>query len=279
MKDFWIGTGWKMNKTATEARDYIATLLPLLPRMPEDAAAFVVPPFTALSAVRETLGTTRSILVGAQNMHWEEEGSFTGEISARMLKDAGVDMVELGHSERRQHFGETDEAINRKVRSALAHGLTPLICVGDSAAERDAGASAEAIIRQIRMAFFGLTAPEIGRCLIAYEPIWAIGDTGVPAEPEHIVVVHRRVKAMLAELSDHKVPLLYGGSVNAGNIRSLAGISEIDGLFIGRAAWQATEFARLIAAALSARANRREPKSRSVLPDEASGCRVNDGIE
>lgn len=257
MKDFWIGTGWKMNKTATEARDYIARLLPLLPKIPDDVAAFVIPPFTALSAVRDKLGTDAPILVGAQNMHWEEEGSFTGEISVRMLKDVGVDLVELGHSERRQHFGETDEAINRKVRLALDFGLTPLVCVGDSMAERDAGASAEAIIRQIRMAFSGLSAPEIGRCLIAYEPIWAIGDAGVPAEPDHVVAVHRRVKAVLAELGDHKVPLLYGGSVNADNAGALAGQPEVDGLFIGRAAWQAEGFADLIATVLSARARRR----------------------
>ncbi len=255
MKDFWIGTGWKMNKTAAEARSYIATLLPLLPDLPADVSVFVVPPFTALAAAREAAGSG-PLLVGAQNMHWAEQGSFTGEISVTMLKESAVDLVELGHSERRQMFAETDEAINRKVKLALSHGLTPLVCVGDSAAERDASASAEAIIRQVKLAFAGLSPADIGRCLVAYEPIWAIGEAGVPATPEHVRVAQGRLQDALAELTHAKVPVLYGGSVNLDNAAALAAEPAVDGLFIGRAAWKAEGFAALIKAALSARAIR-----------------------
>lgn len=256
MSKFWIGTGWKMNKTVAEARDYIEQLLPLLPAPSPDTALFVIPPFTAIAAVRAAIGAA-PLRVGAQNMHWAEDGSYTGEISARMLEDAGADLVELGHSERRELFGETDEAINRKVKVALAHGLTPLVCVGDSVAERDAGAAADAIIRQTRLAFSGLAPRDIGRCLIAYEPVWAIGDAGVPASSGHVAAVHARMKAALAEMGGAGVPVLYGGSVNGANAADLASIAEVDGLFIGRAAWQARDFASIVTTVIAVRAGRR----------------------
>jgi triosephosphate isomerase len=255
MKDFWIGTGWKMNKTAAAARSYIATLLPLLPALPADVSVFVVPPFTALPAAREAAAGS-PLLIGAQNVHWAEEGAYTGEVSVLMLEEFAIDLVELGHSERRQMFGETDEAINRKVKLALAHGMTPLVCVGDSAAERDAGASAEAIIRQMKLAFAGLSPADVGRCLVAYEPIWAIGEAGVPATPEHVRAVQSRLQGALADRAGSKVPVLYGGSVNLGNAAALAAEPAVDGLFIGRAAWKAEGFAALIGAALKARAMR-----------------------
>ncbi len=255
MKDFWIGTGWKMNKTAAEARSYIATLLPLLPALPADVSVFVIPPFTALAAAREAAGSG-PLLIGAQNMHWAEEGAFTGEISARMLAESAIDLVELGHSERRQMFGETDEAINRKVQAALSHGLTPLVCVGDSAAERDAGTSAEAAIRQVKLAFAGLSSADIGRCLVAYEPIWAIGDAGAPATPEHVRSVQGRLQDALAGVGSTKTPVLYGGSVNLDNAVALASEPAVDGLFIGRAAWKPEGLAALVKVALSARAMR-----------------------
>jgi triosephosphate isomerase len=250
---FWIGTGWKMNKTVAEARRYIDTLKAQLPAKADTLAVFIIPPFTALAAAREAIGTA-PLLLGAQNMHWAEAGAFTGEISPAMLEEFRIDLVELGHSERRQMFGETDEALNLKVKAALRHGMRPLLCVGDSAEERAAGTSAEAVVRQVKLAFGGLTPQDVGRCLVAYEPIWAIGEAGVPARPDEVRAVHAALHTALAELGAPAVPVLYGGSVNAGNAVDLANEPTVDGLFIGRAAWDATGFAGLIAAIGRARA-------------------------
>jgi triosephosphate isomerase len=250
---FWIGTGWKMNKTVAETRRYIAALKDLLPEGADGCTAFVIPPFTALAAAREEIGTA-SFLLGAQNMHWAEAGAFTGEISAAMLEEFRIDLVELGHSERRQMFGETDEALNLKVKTALKHGMRPLLCVGDSAEERQAGASGEAVVRQIRLAFAGLSTDELGRCLVAYEPIWAIGVGGVAAAPREVRAVHADLHAALAGLGGPSVPVLYGGSVSAQNAVDLATEPEVDGLFIGRAAWAPDGFAALIRAVAAVRA-------------------------
>ena len=253
MATFWIGTSWKMNKTVAETRRYIATLKALWPEGADRCTVFIIPPFTALAAAREAIGAM-PLLLGAQNMHWAEAGAFTGEISAAMLEEFGIDLVELGHSERREMFGETDEALNLKVRAALKHGLRPLLCVGDSADERRAGASGAAVVRQVRLAFAGLDAEEIGRCLVAYEPIWAIGEGGVAATPREVRAVHADLHAVLAELGGPAVPVLYGGSVNAGNAVELASEPMVDGLFVGRAAWTPEGLAGLIAAVAAARA-------------------------
>ncbi|MCM5559201.1 triose-phosphate isomerase [Pleomorphomonas sp. JP5] len=253
MSTFWIGTGWKMNKTVAETRRYIADLRTRLPAdIGDDYALFVIPPFTALAAAREAIGTT-PLLLGAQNMHWADAGAYTGEISASMLDEFDIDLVELGHSERREYFGETDETINMKVKTALRHGLKPLLCVGDSAGERAAGASAEAVTRQVKLAFSGLCGSEVGRCLVAYEPIWAIGEAGVPATAEEAREVHVALHATLSELGAPLVPVLYGGSVNPDNAAVLAAEPTIDGLFIGRAAWTPAGFASLISKAIAVR--------------------------
>jgi triosephosphate isomerase len=186
-------------------------------------------------------------------MHWAPSGAYTGEISAAMLIDAGIDLVELGHSERRGGFGETDADLNRKVRAALHHGLRPLLCVGDSADERDAGASPETTVRQIKLAFAGLSDEDIGRCLVAYEPTWAIGEHGVAAAPEHIATVHAHIHEVLRDLTPHPVPVLYGGSVTYDNAFSLVSEPTVDGLFIGRAAWQPEDFVAIIEMITSAR--------------------------
>ncbi len=250
---FWIGTGWKMNKTVAETRRYIADLNTRLPAIAGgDYGLFVIPPFTALAAAREAIGAA-PLLLGAQNMHWADAGAYTGEISAPMLDEFGIDLVELGHSERRQYFGETDATINLKVKAALKHGLKPLLCVGDSAEERAAGASAEAVTRQVRLAFAGLSEGEVGRCLVAYEPIWAIGEAGVPATAEEAREVHLALRATLRDLGAPLVPVLYGGSVNPDNAAVLAAEPTIDGLFIGRAAWSPAGFASLISKAMAVR--------------------------
>ncbi len=256
---FWIGTSWKMNKTAAEARDYISTLLGMLPVPSTDAAFFIIPPFTALAAAREAIGNA-ALLLGAQNMHWAEAGAFTGEISARMLEEFRVDLVELGHSECRQYFGETDKSLNRKVKTALRHGIRPLLCVGDSAVERDAGTSAEAVVRQVKLAVAGLAPEELDQCLIAYEPVWAIGEAGVPAMPPHIHLVHTAIREAIADLGGRSAPVLYGGSVNPDNVAALAAEATIDGLFIGRAAWDAYDFSAMIEAAMAVRCPRAASK-------------------
>lgn len=250
---FWIGTGWKMNKTVAETRCYIADLKTRLPcEVKGDYALFVIPPFTALAAAREAIGAA-PVLLGAQNMHWAEAGAYTGEISASMLEEFGVDLVELGHSERREYFGETDATINLKVKAALRHGFKPLLCVGDSAEDRAVGASAAAVTRQVRLAFAGLTRGDIGRCLVAYEPIWAIGERGVAASPKEARDVHVALREVLGELGAPSVPVLYGGSVTPDNAASLAVEPAIDGLFVGRAAWSPEGFASLISRVLEAR--------------------------
>lgn len=260
---FWIGTGWKMNKTVAETHRYISALRALLPPASEDFAFFVVPPFTALAAAREAIGDA-PLLLGAQNMHWADAGAFTGEISAAMLSELSIDIVELGHSERRQLFGETDQALNLKVKTALRYRLRPLLCVGDTAEERDAGASAEAVVRQVKLAFAGLAPSDVGRCMIAYEPIWAIGEGGVAATPEHIREVHRAIDQAIAELAPGKAPVLYGGSVTADNAPELAAEATVNGLFIGRAAWDPTRFAAMIRSAMAARGVLRAEESVTV---------------
>ena len=245
MSMFWIGTGWKMNKTAAEARAYVAGLIDLLPAARDDLSLFFIPPFTALAAAREAIGGA-PLMLGAQNMHWADSGAYTGEVSARMLAEFGVDLVELGHSERRAAFGETDATVNAKVKTALRHGMRPLVCVGDTAPERDAGASVETIVRQVKLAFADLDSAALGRCLVAYEPVWAIGERGVPAQPEHVRMAHAAIRRALQERTTHPVPILYGGSVNADNAARLAMEQEVDGLFIGRAAWTARGLASIV---------------------------------
>lgn len=256
MHPFLIGAGWKMNKTAKEARDYVTNLRTLLPDVAEkNVCIFIVPPFTALSTVREAIGDG-PLLLGAQNMHWAEAGAYTGEISIGMLREFDVGLVELGHSERRALFGETDDKINRKVKIALRHGIRPLICVGESGDERDAGASLETVIRQVKLAFHGVSADDLGHCLIAYEPIWAIGEHGVPATPDHVRNVHSGIREVLADFTPHVVPVIYGGSVNQETVTAFAREAVVDGLFIGRAALPADDFASLIVNAVAARAGR-----------------------
>ena len=237
---FWIGTSWKMNKTLAEARAYAE-------RIGDDPVwrggalqGFVMPPFTALATVCDILAAS-PVRVGGQTMHWADQGAFTGEIAAPMLRDVGADLVELGHSERRALFAETDETVNRKVHAALRHGLAALVCVGETEPERRAGASAEAVVRQVRIALGGVRAEEMGRVLIAYEPVWAIGEGGVPATPAHAARIHAAVRAALRAMFPDApgFTLLYGGSVDAANCAGLAAEAEIDGLFIGRAAWGA----------------------------------------
>ena len=250
---FWVGTSWKMNKTLAEAEAYAEALLAADDLATLPVQLFVIPPFTAVATVTRRLADS-PVLVGAQTMHWAERGAWTGEVSPVMLADCGAALVELGHSERRTHFGETDEAINRKVKAALAHGLMPLVCVGETAVERDLDAALATVQRQTRMALSGVEAGQVSKVLLAYEPVWAIGEGGTPATPDYAATIHDGIRASAADLLGTSPPVLYGGSVNPGNCAELARQRAIDGLFIGRSAWEAEGLLDLARTAVRARA-------------------------
>ena len=236
-KRFWLGTGWKMSKTRAEAGTYVEALLaaPDLADLP--LQLFVLPPFTALADVARELADA-PVLVGAQNCHWADAGAWTGEISAGQIAECGASLVELGHSERRAHFNENDIDINRKVKAVLAAGLRPLVCIGETAEERALDAAAVTVARQARMALSGIDPTALDTVLLAYEPVWAIGEGGSPASPDDANAIHGAIKSAIADLFGRSVPVLYGGSVNPANAEALAAMPEIDGLFVGRAAWQ-----------------------------------------
>jgi triosephosphate isomerase len=251
---FRVGTGWKMNHTLQMARDYARTLAAA--ERPAEIELFVLPPATALAEVARHLEGS-GVRVGAQNAHWAEKGAWTGEISMTMLADAGASLVALGHSERRTHFNETDLDVHRKVRAALDKGLTPLVCVGETADEKRLGAAIETNARQARMALAGLTHAEAARVWLAYEPVWAIGEGGTPATPEDAQPVHAAIKRAIVDLVGIEPPVLYGGSVNPDNAQALAVVPEVDGLFVGRSAWTAEGLLGIAKLAVEARAQRR----------------------
>ncbi len=235
---------WKMFRTAGEAAQLAANVRRGLEASPVEADVVLAPPFTALAAAAQALAGS-SIGLAAQNMHGEKEGAFTGEISPVMLKDAGCTYVILGHSERRQFFGETDEGVARKGRAALDHGLTPILCVGESLAERESDRTMEVVERQLERALRGLSPDEAGRAVIAYEPVWAIG-TGRVATPEQAQDVHRFIRRQVS--GSHGAPvaaamrILYGGSVKPDNAAGLMAQADIDGALVGGASLDAAGF-------------------------------------
>lgn len=248
MSTLWVGTSWKMNKTLAEGREWASGLRAHLAteyqgQAPAGVQPFVIPSFTATAAVADVLGEDSPVLLGVQNAHWEDAGAWTGEVSVPQAKDAGAQIVEIGHSERREHFGETIETTRLKVAAALRHGLTPLLCIGESLEVKDAGGTSEFIMDQARGALAGLTEQELSRVVIAYEPIWAIGEKGRPATTEELISPF----AALGEVFGGEVMgLLYGGSVNLGNAADLLGIEHVTGLFVGRTAWQLDGFLELL---------------------------------
>ncbi|MDP1702382.1 MAG: triose-phosphate isomerase [Aestuariivirga sp.] len=246
----WIGTGWKMNKLRADAVGYANTLKGSAVANTALAQTFVLPPFPYIAEVFDILKDTR-VKAGAQNMHWEEQGAWTGEISAPMVKDCGATMVELGHSERRTFFNETDETVALKVKAALKHGLLALVCIGDTKAEYDAGQTADVLERQTRAALSQVGKSAAGNVILAYEPVWSIGEGGVPADPDFANEQHKRIKAVTAGEIGVELPVLYGGSVNQQNCCALARQSHIDGLFIGRAAWNAAGFIGIVEAVIA----------------------------
>ena len=241
-----IAANWKMFKTRPEARRTCAQLCRLVGDY-NKVEIVVCPPFTALETAREVLQGS-VIGLGAQNVHWEPEGAFTGEISAEMLVDAGCRYVILGHSERRQLARETNREIQHKLQRVLSSELTPILCVGETLKERDAGAAREVILAQLERALAGLTAPQVSHIILAYEPVWAIG-TGRTATPEIAQDVHYLVRAWLGERFSREVPgrvrILYGGSVKPDNVVELMKQDDIDGALVGGASLEAASFAKL----------------------------------
>ena len=233
----WVGTSWKMNKTLAEGLAFAEALAAFAPTLDARVQPFVIPSFTAVREVKRALAATR-VRVGAQNMHWADAGAWTGEISPLQLKDCGLDLIELGHSERRAHFGETDETVGLKVEAAVRHGFVPLICVGETLAEREAGRAEAVLAAQTKGALAKLGAGQEAReILLAYEPVWAIGDKGIPATADYADRQQMLIKRAAAEVLGREPRVLYGGSVNPGNAAGLVACPHVDGLFIGRAAW------------------------------------------
>ncbi len=234
---FWIGTSWKMNKTLAEALSFANGLKQADPARDPRIQRFVIPPFTAVREVKAALADT-SVKVGAQNMHWADDGAWTGEVSPVMLKDCNLDIVELGHSERREYFGETDETVGLKTEAAVRHGLVPLICIGETLADRESGRAADVLATEVCGALSKLSgAQKDAEILLAYEPVWAIGVNGIPATAEYADARQAEIIAVAEEVLGRRIPCLYGGSVNPGNCEELIASPHIDGLFIGRSAW------------------------------------------
>jgi len=242
-----IAGNWKMYKTQADTRAFFEAFRPLVADS-HRCEIIVAPPFTALSAAVESARGT-SILIAAQNAHWEREGAFTGEISMPMLVEAGCRGVIIGHSERRQFFGETDESVNRKVRAALAANLTPIVCVGELLAEREADLTHAVLKRQFEGGLASLTEADFSRILLAYEPVWAIG-TGRTATPEIAANAHGFLRGLAAaQFSPERASalrILYGGSVKPDNIKGLMAQAEIDGALVGGTSLDPKSFAAIV---------------------------------
>lgn len=233
---------WKMNKTASEAVAFVNELKASVAGAKNEVVVGV--PFVCLPGVIEAAKGS-NIKVAAQNMHWEESGAFTGEVSGPMLKDLGVDYVIIGHSERREYFGETNEMINKKAHAIFKYGMTPIICCGETLTQREQGVTADHIRYQIKVALLGLTAEQVSQLVIAYEPIWAIG-TGKTATNEQANEVCAIIRALVKELYGaavaEQVIIQYGGSVNAKNAAELFAMSDIDGGLVGGASLKVADF-------------------------------------
>ena len=243
-----IAANWKMNQTVADAATYLDTfLLELAGEKRIDIV--IVPPFTALAYVSERLSKEQHVKSGAQNMHWEKNGAFTGEISAGMIRELFARYVVLGHSERRTLFGETDEIVNKKTKAAIAATLTPIVCIGETLAERDAGRVEQVLEAQLKASLAGIPAKELEDVVLAYEPVWAIG-TGRTASPEQAQEAHAFIRKVLAEISDaataERVRIQYGGSVKPGNTAELLSQPDIDGALVGGASLIPRDFAEIV---------------------------------
>ncbi len=243
-----IAANWKMNLTGRDAEPYVETLLREIGTS-SSVDVVIVPPFTVLPAISEVIGRQSSISLGAQNMHWENSGAYTGEISASMLKEWFVHWVVLGHSERRQYFGETDDIVNKKVLAAYRALIKPIVCIGETLEERDGGRVEEILERQIKGAFVSVTEDQMADTVIAYEPVWAIG-TGRTASPEQAQDAHAFIRKTLSSLYNDetalRVRIQYGGSVKPDNTKELMSQPDVDGALVGGASLDARTFSKII---------------------------------
>ncbi len=248
-----IAGNWKMHKTMPEAIELVKQLDEESGGL-EKAQLIVIPPFTALKEVAITLQQSY-IQVGAQNVYWEDQGAYTGEVSAPMLKDAGCSCVVIGHSERRQYFGETNETVNKKIKAVLNHGLTPIMCIGESLDEREDGKTMAKVESQIAEGLDGLATDDVRRIIIAYEPIWAIG-TGLTATPDQAQEVHHFIRESISEKHGKDAAgyaiILYGGSVKPENTFSLLSEKDINGALVGGASLKADSFIGIAREAIKA---------------------------
>jgi triosephosphate isomerase len=247
MRTPFIAANWKMYKTVQEAVAFIKEFRSLAKDV-HDVEIVVAPPFTALRAVAEAAhGST--IGIAGQNLHWEREGAFTGETSAGMLKEAGAEYVIIGHSERRRLFGDTDQTVNRKLVAALGAQLTPIVCIGETLEERDAGRTLDVLDRQIKQGLDGLSGDQIAASVVAYEPVWAIG-TGRNATPAQAGEAHAHIRARLRQwfggAAADQCHILYGGSVKPDNIRELASLEDVDGALVGGASLDVRSFLEIV---------------------------------
>ncbi len=243
-----VAGNWKMHKTRAETRDLIRELVTGLSTRVMSTQIIVAPPFIAIAdAIEEIQGA--AISVSAQNMHWEEQGAFTGEISGTMLKSAGCEYVIIGHSERRQFFGETDSTVNLKIKSAIKHDLAPIFCLGETLSQREGGSAFQTVQSQLKQGLQGVAISDFSKLIIAYEPVWAIG-TGRTASPEQAQEVHQFLRAELGTLVGQnfadEVRILYGGSVKPENTRSLIESKDIDGFLVGGASLKSEQFLGII---------------------------------
>lgn len=241
-----IAGNWKMNNTIAQTEALLKDLKPLV--VDADCEVVVCAPFTSLAKAIE-ITKNSNIAVGAENVHWAEKGAFTGEISAEMLAELGVKYVIIGHSERRQYFNETDETVNKRVKAALAAGLKPIICIGETLAEREGGKVEEVLVRQTTGAFADIDAKELKNIVIAYEPVWAIG-TGKTATSQQandtIKIVRDTIAKLYGKSEADKMRIQYGGSMNPKNAKELMAMEEIDGGLIGGASLKALDFSQVV---------------------------------
>lgn len=243
MGKIYIGTNWKMHKTIQQGRKYCQGLKEISENLDDRIQLFIIPSHTSLSSLREDVDST--ILLGAQNMHWEDEGAFTGEISPSMLKEIGVDLVELGHSERRQYYNENDHDLNKKIHAALAKDIIPLLCIGEKMSDKEMGISEEALSIQLKICLKNIPLEHVGKIMIAYEPVWAIGAGGTEAPANYVHKMHDHIRNVLIRLfgvEGQEIPILFGGSVNKGNAIEYLHGTNVNGLFIGRSAWNLEKF-------------------------------------
>lgn len=251
MKKLYIGTNTKMYKLRAETAEYVHSLALGVKECSEKfLQLFVIPSFTALDVAVQSASGSNNILIGAQNVCWAERGQFTGEISPLMLQELSIEIVEIGHSERRHIMHETNREIHLKVAASLNYNFTTLLCIGELQEEKDADIGDDVLRLQIKSALHGIPKEKLEKLWIAYEPVWAIGNAGYPADAKYVTEKHLVIRQTLIELygsqTGDSIPILYGGSVNKGNCCDLICCKNVDGLFIGRSAWNVGEFLEII---------------------------------